>query len=149
VTTEDDFQLVLDKNLDDWQTRLVFADWLQEREDPRAEGYRALGTLRRYPGPPIGYLRNVPRALCFYGSTYGYSSNSNYPNCILPDAWFIELRRTYVRHTSLTDHANHMWVWVRSRRAIEDAAALTFRAAAPELKALFLSNVPCLPGSSA
>jgi uncharacterized protein (TIGR02996 family) len=123
VTTEDDFQLVLDKNLDDWQTRLVFADWLQEREDPRA--------------------------LCFYGSTYGYSSNSNYPNCILPDAWFIELRRTYVRHTSLTDHANHMWVWVRSRRAIEDAAALTFRAAAPELKALFLSNVPCLPGSSA
>ena len=43
VTTEDDFQRALDKNPDDWQTRLVFADWLEERDDPRAEGYRALG----------------------------------------------------------------------------------------------------------
>jgi uncharacterized protein (TIGR02996 family) len=42
MTTEDDFQRALDANPDDWQTRLVFADWLQEQGDPRAEGYRAL-----------------------------------------------------------------------------------------------------------
>jgi uncharacterized protein (TIGR02996 family) len=30
MTTEDDFQAALDANPGDWQTRLVFADWLQE-----------------------------------------------------------------------------------------------------------------------
>lgn len=30
MTTEDDFQAALDANPDDWQTRLVFADWLEE-----------------------------------------------------------------------------------------------------------------------
>jgi uncharacterized protein (TIGR02996 family) len=49
VTTENDFQRALNKNPEDWQTRLVFADWLQEHNDPRAEGYRALGSLRTYP----------------------------------------------------------------------------------------------------
>jgi uncharacterized protein (TIGR02996 family) len=49
MTTEDDFQRALDANPGDWQTRLVFADWLQERNDPRAEGYRALGRLQVWP----------------------------------------------------------------------------------------------------
>lgn len=43
VTTEDDFQATLDADPSDWQTRLVFADWLEEHGDPRAAGYRALG----------------------------------------------------------------------------------------------------------
>ncbi len=38
MTTEDDFQTALDAAPDDWQTRLVFADWLDELreflEDP-------------------------------------------------------------------------------------------------------------------
>ena len=49
MTTEDDFHRALDANPDDWQTRLVFADWLDDRGDPRAEGYRALGHLRLCP----------------------------------------------------------------------------------------------------
>jgi uncharacterized protein (TIGR02996 family) len=47
MTTEEDFQTALDANPEDWHTRLVFADWLDERADPRAAGYRALGTVRR------------------------------------------------------------------------------------------------------
>jgi len=43
VTTEEDFQRRLDADPTDWPTRLVFADWLQERRDERAEGYRAAG----------------------------------------------------------------------------------------------------------
>ena len=39
------FQAALDAHPADHTTRLVFADWLQERGDPRAEGYRALGML--------------------------------------------------------------------------------------------------------
>jgi uncharacterized protein (TIGR02996 family) len=49
MTTEDDFQRALAAEPSDWHTRLVFADWLQERGDPRAEGYRAMGLLRRAP----------------------------------------------------------------------------------------------------
>lgn len=46
MTTEDDFQAALDASPKDWQTRVVFADWLDDRGDPRAEGYRALGLGR-------------------------------------------------------------------------------------------------------
>jgi uncharacterized protein (TIGR02996 family) len=37
------FQAALDANPDDHVTRIVFADWLQDHDDPRAEGYRELG----------------------------------------------------------------------------------------------------------
>jgi uncharacterized protein (TIGR02996 family) len=61
MTTEDDFQRALDANPDDWQTRLVFADWLQERDDPRAEGYRAMGLWRLAPTCwPPGESRSFP-----------------------------------------------------------------------------------------
>jgi uncharacterized protein (TIGR02996 family) len=49
MTTEDDFQRALAAKPRDWQTRLVFADWLQERGDPRAEGYRVQGLRQRAP----------------------------------------------------------------------------------------------------
>lgn len=46
---EEGFQAALDENPGENTTRLVFADWLEERDDPRALGYRALGLLRRCP----------------------------------------------------------------------------------------------------
>jgi uncharacterized protein (TIGR02996 family) len=49
MTTEDEFQQMLDAHPDDNTTRGVLADWLQERGDERAEGYRALGVLGRIP----------------------------------------------------------------------------------------------------
>jgi uncharacterized protein (TIGR02996 family) len=49
VTSEDDFHRALDARPDGGQTRLVFADWLQERGDPRADGYRAIAIQRRRP----------------------------------------------------------------------------------------------------
>lgn len=52
MTTEDDFHAVLDAHPRDWQTRLVFADWLDERGDPRAEGYRMMGHARMAPHGP-------------------------------------------------------------------------------------------------
>jgi uncharacterized protein (TIGR02996 family) len=57
VTTEDDFQAALDASPEDWQTRLVFADWLQERGDRRAAGYRVLGLHRCYPASPAKQAR--------------------------------------------------------------------------------------------
>src|SRR5829696_5751875 len=78
MTTEDDFQRAIDASPGDWQTRLVFADWLQDRDDPRADGYRAMGRQRLstfnvnpspraplwtwFPFGPLGYAaRALPR----------------------------------------------------------------------------------------
>lgn len=49
MASEGDFLTILEDNNRDWQTRLIFADWLDEHDDPRAEGYRALGFLRLWP----------------------------------------------------------------------------------------------------
>jgi uncharacterized protein (TIGR02996 family) len=49
LTTEDDFHRAIDANPEDWQTRQVFADWLDDRSDPRAAGYRAIATRQRRP----------------------------------------------------------------------------------------------------
>ena len=46
MTSENDFQVALNANPDDHNTRLVFADWLQNRNDPRAEAYRASESLQ-------------------------------------------------------------------------------------------------------
>ncbi|QEL20544.1 TIGR02996 domain-containing protein [Limnoglobus roseus] len=49
MSEQDAFQAAIDDDPDDHVRRLVFADWLEDRDDPRAEGYRALGLLRRCP----------------------------------------------------------------------------------------------------
>jgi uncharacterized protein (TIGR02996 family) len=49
MTSEDDFQAKLDETPYDWQTRMVFADYLGDLDDPRAEGYRLMGVRCRTP----------------------------------------------------------------------------------------------------
>jgi uncharacterized protein (TIGR02996 family) len=52
--TEKALQLHLDNHPDDWQCRLVLADHLEEIGDERADGYRALGLLKKYPHHIVG-----------------------------------------------------------------------------------------------
>jgi uncharacterized protein (TIGR02996 family) len=65
---EEAFQAALDANPDDHTTRLVFADWLQERDDPRAAGYREMGRIGfsplRQPGAFLGgnHVREITGA---------------------------------------------------------------------------------------
>lgn len=115
MTTEDDFQNHLDAHPDDHLTRLVFADFLQDRDDPRAEGYRAMGCVRRRP-----QLENF---------TYRWYDDDSYPpDCTdpasnIPKKWFDAMSggETY------PDGANFFWVRIwPTRRAAEDAAALAF-----------------------
>lgn len=49
TTDEAAFQAALDRDPSDHTTRLVFADWLDEQGDPRAEGYRLLGAAGTDP----------------------------------------------------------------------------------------------------
>jgi uncharacterized protein (TIGR02996 family) len=121
MTTEEDFQRALDADPSDWQTRLVFADWLQERNDPRAEGYRALGALRKWP---LLDLRTREYA-------WTNSGNSVPVNCV------IDSGVTDKEYLTGTVHGlDRMWIkemghraaWTPDapRRVADDEAALAF-----------------------
>jgi uncharacterized protein (TIGR02996 family) len=122
VTTEDDFQSALDKNPGDWQTRLVFADWLQEHEDPRAEGYRILGRLRKVGCNTVSGTSDVPEwrphtEMCWFvydpSFRYGWLTHAE-----LHEDWVAEMG--FGRCTTK---------WSRdfdNRRATEDAAARAY-----------------------
>src|SRR5688500_18991336 len=121
MTTEDDFQRALDANPEDWQTRLVFADWLEERNDPRAEGYRALGLLRVRPGKSS--------ARGYYSFTAVDNPAFRYFDEYLPNAiprdWHDLLPANELKGWPKREHPH--WRWLRGgRRRAEDAAALAF-----------------------
>jgi uncharacterized protein (TIGR02996 family) len=135
VTSEDDFQRTLDANPGDWQTRLILADWLQERGDPRADGYRALGALRVCPchrGSPVfsDADREEMRSMDAAGgisteSVFWWCDQSNgklAPHC-LPDDWYVLWR-----------DLNH-----DTRRDAENAAAFAFTRLLPARRAELLA----------
>jgi uncharacterized protein (TIGR02996 family) len=81
VTTEEDFQAELDRNPDAHHTRLVFADWLQDRDDPRAAGYRELGRLRRCPAFQHNHL-----CVIWWWSAIAGETIESYVN-VIPRIW--------------------------------------------------------------
>jgi uncharacterized protein (TIGR02996 family) len=119
VTTEDDFQKQLDAHPDDHQTRLVFADWLHDRDDPRAEGIRALGARGMR-------LRTLSIAIedvawkDWYFPEGDYADSREYTP--LPRDWIDAL-------------GGHLFM---SRRDAEDAAALAFAQLPAERRAELL-----------
>ena len=124
MTTEDDFQRHLDAHPDDHHTRLVLADFLQERGDARAEGYRALGMLRKQPGE-----KEYTSWLCDWAGDAYWSECAD----ALPEDW----------HRLFHKHARQSYVGHRyaNRRDAEDAAALAF-AQLPAARRAELLNQP-------
>jgi uncharacterized protein (TIGR02996 family) len=123
VTTEGDFHRAIDAQPDDWQTRLVFADWLQERGDPRAEGYRALVALGKRAKSvqmatgtgklgPVNFIfgsDRIRRAALRAGNEL----------CLIPQDWL------KLFSGSLYE-VNPLWRHYHTRREAEDAAAVAF-----------------------
>ena len=82
---------------------LIFADWLQDRDDDRAEGVRAIGRLKLWPWAPPGFKgRKSPVGWTYTetGHPYGYS---------LTRRWFFNLDVTGLNYATVQE-------------AIEDAA---------------------------
>jgi uncharacterized protein (TIGR02996 family) len=137
-TTEDSFHQMLDENLDDYQTRTVFADWLHERDDPRAEGYRALGMLRKNPRQYKPYNSAMPET--WY---WGHTSNENYNNrpdyhpSLLDHDWMERVVPSDPARAHLTD--GDYWRYHQTRRQAEDAAAVAFAQLTPERRAEILA----------
>jgi uncharacterized protein (TIGR02996 family) len=120
MTTEDDFQLALDANPGDWQTRLVFADWLEERGDPRGPGYRALGLRCRQALPcqiidgPLQYILGTEKITPKVHEV-------KWRGCLLAPDWF-----ALVDLSTACDRRHDMWKYYLARREAEDAAARAF-----------------------
>ena len=146
MTTEDDFQDKLDTDPTDWQTRLVFADWLDENSDPRAEGYRALGVRRRRP------VYDHSKAIdgwFFHSGTFndqgrvvdlkeihGYLAKEENE---LPRDWVAAAAR--IKTDGMFN--NHLWLgYERTRRATEDIAARAFALLSAERRAELLRGPP-------
>lgn len=122
MNDEDAFQAALDANPSDHVTRLVFADWLDERSDVRAAGYRALGTLRIWPcnidSDAFTDADRKEMRSGYLGKEWWYC-NSKMPqfrNHYLPPEWWCVVKGE-------RPHTNAQGAY---RRSVEDAAAKAF-----------------------
>jgi uncharacterized protein (TIGR02996 family) len=157
MTTEEDFQAALDADPDDWQTRLVFADWLQDRGDERAEGYRALGVLRRVPTSKFFQPHSSNPWYLWYSAAHvdNLDRNRTGPQrdliesllvAALPADWCAKIRA--LAPAEERRRWNHRGGWFGygvTRREAEDAAALAFARLPPERRAELLAGTPTKP----
>lgn len=129
MTTEDDFQAALDLNPNDWQTRLVFADWLQDHDDPRAEGYRILGTRRWCPED---WMPNNPSSWTWWDKSHIDPTGPFAPGLLPTDC--LKAIEPQEGHLYCRDYS--------TRREAEDAAALGFLNLPPARRAELLAMEP-------
>lgn len=119
MTTEDDFQRKLDENPNDWQTRIVFADWLEDRGDERATGYRFMGMRRLRP-----HSYHITKRWSWGNTETGRSAGGTLKAC-----WWRKLPYTIYTPES---HPNANLCWGQrdtttlTRREAEDNAARAF-----------------------
>jgi uncharacterized protein (TIGR02996 family) len=129
MTTEDDFQAALDANPKDCQTRLVFADWLDEHNDPRGPGMRALGVNRIRPS--TASVTDQTRLWWYFKSWPGSEDGK------IPEDWFDELQIEGKEGLFAPKAKTHRH---NTRREVEDAAALAFLKLLSERRAALLAG---------
>jgi uncharacterized protein (TIGR02996 family) len=136
VTSEDDFQKALDANPQDWHTRLVFADWLEDRGERRAAGYRAIAALRRFPlkGEHGGLRREGWWWHCAPADSKDPSDNN------IPGDWFALLPARYGNKNFWPLHT--ATGGIRTRRQCEDALAQVFTKLPAERQKQLLATLP-------
>jgi uncharacterized protein (TIGR02996 family) len=127
MTTEDDFQNAIDANRDDWQTRLVFADWLEERGDPRAEGYRHFLTradIRVFEDPDCDAAWTWFNGRYFRRGSFAARVDHSF---IPPDLFALLEGGTQTKGDEANgDYSGQGWRDFPSRRVAEDALARAF-----------------------
>lgn len=126
MTDEDHFQTEIDKRPADPLPRQVFADWLEERGDPRAAGYRAMGECG-LNGCHCSVRRDVVTDWLPNGRTRWHSYPHGSTRLWLPGPWF---HATYKSHPAKDSYVR-TGIFL-NRRAAEDAAALAWLELTPE-----------------
>ena len=124
MDTEDAIQAWLDAHPDDHTARLVLADLLDERGDPRAAGYRAMGRLRMYPSVHPNF--SVWGGKCHPSNRSSDEWSQAHRHLLLPSRWFRAMPFNRANEDWETPD-RPIWKRHRTRRAAEDAAALAYR----------------------
>lgn len=133
MVTEEDFQRNLDKRPRDFLLRLVFADWLEEKGDERASGYRALGVHKIRPYK----IRTTSDSTWCYHNGYGIDSKGRmHKEHIMPQDWLDlsqqqeDYRLCHKRSMYLNNCLSRCVA--PTRKWLEDVAALAFTLLNPE-----------------
>lgn len=143
MTTEDDFQKTLDKKPNDWQTRLVFADWLQEQGDKRAEGYRLMGLWQliarhnKGSGPYGCHEAGVNNSWEWWTDKETYDPQLT--TCRIPQDLLRKIRSKYVYSTSEKGLTSKDFF---TRREADDALAVAFGKLSAPRRAELLAQQP-------
>lgn len=108
MTTEDDFARKIDQNPEDWQTLLVFADWLDDNGDPRARAYRVIAARRMRPYQYTTLSDSVLESEGWWYLTefaeLGEFGEVKPESCRVPVKWFWKTVKAATDH-SLTDRS--------------------------------------------
>lgn len=119
MNDEEAFQAALDARPNDHTTRLVFADWLQDRGDERAEGYRMMAFARMVPAGPKKESQKGQRIWWWLETIAGRSHN-----CNVKSYWHSHLTTRWVESP---EGCHPSWSGERvaylTRREAEDNAA--------------------------
>jgi uncharacterized protein (TIGR02996 family) len=134
MTSEEDFQGQLDETPADHMLRAVFADFLEERGDIRAGGYRALSFLGIYPknfkDQPIKGKPELEWA--YWWDQDGRWITARADEDRWPKSYFYVLPESWIGIANGTCHGGDLWS--DSRRFIEDRAAIGWWLMHPEIK---------------
>jgi uncharacterized protein (TIGR02996 family) len=145
VTTEDDFRRAIDASPEDWQTLLVFSDWLRDRDDVRADGYAALARHRKRPLPQtVTKVGEEERTAVWFGwvkvgfaihSVHLGTTKTTDPEALPPD-WYDTVRE-FNQHLDWEPFA---WAFFHTRFEALDAAARGFAQLPAERRAELLTG---------
>ena len=122
---ESAFQAALDANPDDFVCRLVFADYLEERGDERARGYRALAAQRLTPES----FGACAHPISWWNAGMGYITHA------LPADWFAAMEKPERRY----EHTDAEFDFYHEA---EDAAARAFARLPAARQAELLNPAP-------
>jgi uncharacterized protein (TIGR02996 family) len=145
MTSEEDFQRHLDQNPDDHNTRLVFADWLEERGDPRANGYRALGKLQKQPYRYRYNFIDDPESTNIDHTWFELGLEPDSSHFEIPKDWLNLVQghdQHYIHHLSGSNSIESKIFVNRPRQHAEDAAAHAFNQLPLERQAELLGHQP-------
>lgn len=125
MTTEEDFRVTIDANPHDWTLRAVFADFLQDRGDPRAEGHRVMACreIAAYPWGTKDSTWFIFVPTTDFKARYVPTLRRLMRHCVLDNGWYVRVSR------QLDDDEHKMdefQIGCRTRREIEDAVALRY-----------------------
>jgi len=129
VTSETDFHAALDADPNDWQTLLVFSDWLRDRDDPRADGYAALARRGRRPGR---HDLNKTHGANWEGTWFAWAKLGTANRIGGPvteadiDALFADWYDLLKGANQLPTWDSQAWAYFRTRSAALDVAARAF-----------------------